>query len=55
MDIIRIPEECQPTSSPFASMRAIKLTRYCCSTCGYTEVFVDEPNDLKRLAQSFGF
>jgi predicted nucleic-acid-binding Zn-ribbon protein len=58
--IVRLPEDVQPSpvlsgaKSP-ASHKAIKATRYCCANCGYSEVWVDNPEDLKDLLRKFGF
>jgi len=55
LEIIRVPESIQPSILPSSGSRAIKLTRYCCTSCGYTESYVDDTNVLKQLMKRFGF
>jgi hypothetical protein len=59
-EIVRLPGDIQPDStvsgakSP-SSLKTIKTTRYCCANCGFSEVWVDNPDDLKELMKRFGF
>ncbi len=59
-EIVRIPGDIQPPSilsgaKPPSSFRVIRVTRFCCAACGYTELWVDDPADLKDLMKRFGF
>jgi len=59
-EIVRLPADITPTamlsgSKHSSSFKRINATRYCCSNCGYSEVWVDDPHDLKELLQKFGF
>ncbi len=58
--IVRLPGDIQPPSmlsgaKPPSSLKKIPFTRYCCANCGYTEVWVDDPDDLKDLLKHYGF
>ena len=59
-EIVRLPGDIQPDStvsgakSP-SSLKTIKTTQYCCANCGFSEVWVDNPDDLKDLLKRFGF
>jgi len=59
-EIVRIPGRIEPPStlggskSPSA-FKTIHTTQYCCANCGYSEVWVDNPDDLKALLKKFGF
>lgn len=59
-DVVRLPGGIQPPStlggskSP-SSFKTINTTQYCCANCGYSEVWVDNPDDLKALLKKFGF
>ena len=60
VEVIRLPEDLQaPTmisgAKPPSSYKPIKVTRYCCANCGYTEVWANEPDDLKNLLSEYGF
>jgi predicted nucleic-acid-binding Zn-ribbon protein len=59
-DIIRLPGELDPPATlsgakPPSSFKTINITHYCCANCGFIEVWVDDPNDLKELLKKFGF
>lgn len=51
---ITLPPTVSGGKSP-ASVKTIKTTHYCCAHCGFTEVWVDNPDDLKDLLKKFGF
>ena len=55
--IVRLPDDIQPppTLNGASSIKTIKATRYCCANCGYSEVWIDNPDDLKALLKKFGF
>ena len=53
-DIVRLPDTLKPPAM-LTSFKTIKTTRYCCANCGFTEVWVDNPDDLKDLLKKFGF
>jgi predicted nucleic-acid-binding Zn-ribbon protein len=59
-EIVRLPGDIQPPSTlsgakSAASFKNIKTTLYCCANCGFSEVWVDDPEDLKDLLKRFGF
>jgi predicted nucleic-acid-binding Zn-ribbon protein len=59
-EVIRLPGGIQPPSTLSgaktpSSFKAINTTQYCCANCGYSEVWVDNPEDLKALLKKFGF
>ena len=59
-DVVRLPGEIQPPAmfsgaKPPSSFKTVRITRYCCATCGYTEEWVDDPNDLQELLKKYGF
>jgi len=33
---------------------AIKVTRYLCGHCGFSEEWIDDPGDLEKLKDKFG-
>jgi ribosomal protein S27AE len=56
-DIIRIPIN---RTSPYAFVRtrltifgAVKLSRYVCGSCGYSEEWVDRPDDIAKLKRLY--
>ena len=58
--IIRLPGDIQPpatlsSAKPPSSFKAIAYTRYCCANCGYSEVWIDDPDDLRDLLKKYGF
>ena len=52
-DILRIPARLPGTSSEniiqLGLMRAVRVTRYVCATCGYTEEWIDAQEDIEKL------
>jgi len=59
-EIVRLPGDIESPSvlsgaKPPSSFKTIKYTRYCCTHCGFTEVWVDDPEDLKKLLKRYGF
>lgn len=59
-EVVRLPGDIQPPSmlsgaKPPSSFKTIKVTRFCCSNCGFTEVWVNDPDDLKDLLKKYGF
>jgi len=59
-EIVRLPGDIQPPSTlsgakSASSLKTIKTTLYCCANCGFSEVWVDDPEDLKNLLKRFGF
>jgi ribosomal protein S27AE len=32
---------------------AVKVTRYLCASCGYTEEWIDDANDIEKLKKFF--
>ena len=59
-EIVRLPGDIQPSSTlsgakSASSLKTIKTTLYCCANCGFSEVWVDDPEDLKDLLKKFGF
>jgi len=56
-EIIRIP----PSATMWGQMKvgktlfsAVKATRFLCAKCGYSEEWVEKPNDIKKLRTKFG-
>ena len=41
------------TAGPF-SFRTVKVTRYLCGSCGFSEEWIDEPEDLHKLKEKYG-
>ena len=33
---------------------AVKVTRYLCGQCGFTEEWIDDPEDIRKLKEKFG-
>jgi len=59
-EIVRLPDDIQPPSTlsgakPPSSYKTIHITRFCCTNCGFTETWVDDPDDLKDLLTKYGF
>ena len=59
-EIVRLPGDIQPPAmlsgaKPPSSFKTIKYTQYCCANCGFTEKWVDNPDDLKDLLKHYGF
>ncbi len=59
-EIVRLPGDIQPPSTlgeakSASSLKTIRTTLYCCANCGFSEVWVDDPEDLKNLLKRFGF
>jgi len=59
-EIVRFPGDIQAPSSlsgakPPSSFKPIPVTRYCCANCGYSEVWVDNTEDLQEVLKKFGF
>ena len=59
-DIVEIPGKVGAYGSGnniqvgFTVFSAIKVTRYLCASCGFSEEWVTNPGDLKKVAQKFG-
>jgi hypothetical protein len=41
-----------PTGS--FSFRTVKVTRYLCGSCGFSEEWIDSPEDLHKLKEKYG-
>ena len=59
-EIIRLPGNIEPPAmfsgaKPPSSFKSINVTHYCCANCGFTETWVDNPEDLKVLLKKYGF
>ena len=59
-EIVRLPGDIQPPATlsgakPPSSYKPINVTLYCCTNCGYSERWVDDPEDLKELLKKYGF
>ena len=35
------------------ALTTIYLTRYVCTTCGFTENYIDDPKDLQKIKEMF--
>jgi predicted nucleic-acid-binding Zn-ribbon protein len=59
-EIIRIPGQAGAYGSgnniPMGTFifSSIKVTRYLCGHCGYSEEWIDNPDDLKKIKNKFG-
>jgi predicted nucleic-acid-binding Zn-ribbon protein len=59
-EIVRLPGSIQPPSTlggpkSLSAFKTINTTQYCCANCGFSEVWVDDPDDLKALLKKYGF
>ena len=36
------------------SFRTVKVTRYLCGSCGFSEEWIDAPEDLHKLKEKYG-
>jgi len=36
------------------SFRTVKVTRYLCGSCGFSEEWIDAPEDLQKLKDKYG-
>ena len=36
------------------SFRTVKVTRYLCGSCGFSEEWIDAPEDLQKLKEKYG-
>lgn len=58
-DIIRIPGKKGAYGAGnniqvgFTVMSAVKVTRYLCGTCGFSEEWIDEKADIQKLREKF--
>ena len=34
--------------------RTVKVTRYLCGSCGFSEEWIDAPEDLQKLKEKYG-
>jgi predicted nucleic-acid-binding Zn-ribbon protein len=52
-DIIRIPARLPASSGEnivnIGLMKAVKVTRYVCATCGFSEEWVESHDDIEKL------
>lgn len=37
----------------FTNFSAVKVTRYLCASCGYTEEWIDDPDDIEKLKKYY--
>ncbi|MFN2302183.1 MAG: hypothetical protein ACK2TV_00480 [Anaerolineales bacterium] len=59
-EVIRLPGNIQPPAMLSgaklpSSFKTVMVTYYCCTNCGYSEVWVDNPDDLKEIMKKYGF
>lgn len=59
-EIVRLPADIQPPAmlsgaKPPSSFKTINATVFCCTNCGYSERWVDDPKDLQELLKKYGF
>jgi len=58
-DLIRIPGQVGAHGSGnnisvgFTTFSSIKVTRYLCSQCGFTEEWIDSKGDIDKLANKY--
>jgi endogenous inhibitor of DNA gyrase (YacG/DUF329 family) len=59
-DIVRIPGEARPFGAGNNIMiggtifRAVKVTRYLCASCGFSEEWIDSSDDITKLKKKYG-
>ena len=57
-EIIRIPGQVGPYGSgnniTIGIFSAVVVTRYLCAQCGYSEEWVDKPEDIAKIRKAFG-
>ncbi len=56
-NIIRVPGAGKGyTALPmgFESITRVRLVRYVCGVCGYSEEWIDDADDLRKLKEKFG-
>ena len=52
-EIYQSPADLGMGRMPIANMRAVSVATYVCTACGYMEHYVDDPNDLRKIAQKW--
>ncbi|MGA7789374.1 MAG: hypothetical protein WCA56_14550 [Xanthobacteraceae bacterium] len=58
-DIVRIPGKHYGfgagniIKTGFGTIGAIKVTRYLCASCGFSEEWIDSPDDIAKLKRQF--
>jgi|KBSSwiStaDraftv2_1062776.scaffolds.fasta_scaffold3838937_1 Zn ribbon nucleic-acid-binding protein len=58
-DIIRVPGYVGPHNSGnnipmgITIFSSVKVTRYVCGACGFSEEWLDSPDDIERLRQKY--
>lgn len=54
-DIVIIPGRfgAHGSNIPMSTFSAIKVTRYLCAECGYSEEWIDKKEDIERLKKKF--
>lgn len=59
-DVLRIPGDVRALGAgnniPVGAtvFSAVKVTRYLCAACGFSEEWVDSPDDLAKLKKKYG-
>jgi hypothetical protein len=59
IDIIRIPGEVRPfgagnnISAGATIFSAVKVTRYLCATCGFSEEWIESADDLAKIKKKY--
>jgi ribosomal protein S27AE len=59
-DVIRVPGEVGAYGTGnniqigMTTFSAIEVTRYVCGHCGYSEEWIDNPEDLEKLKEKYG-
>jgi predicted RNA-binding Zn-ribbon protein involved in translation (DUF1610 family) len=59
-DILRIPGEVggygtgNNISMGWTIFSSVKVSRYLCTQCGYSEEWIDDKEDIERLKQKYG-
>lgn len=61
IDVVRVPDDKRRYSSgnniytsTFTLIRKIPVIRYVCTSCGYTENWVESANELREIRKAFG-
>jgi transposase-like protein len=59
-DIVRIPGQTRGfgagnnITTGGTILSAVKVTRYLCASCGYSEEWIDSPDDIAKLKKKYG-
>ena len=52
-EVYHSPSDLGMGRMPIANMRAVSVATYVCTACGYMKYYVDDPNDLRKIAEKW--